>query len=141
MRDGVIFADRQELAFKGIGKRNFSFDFKMMPRSQAEADEIREIIYAFKFNMMPEYVGSTRGNQMKVPNTFDIQYMYQNAENNYLNKISKCFLKDMTVTYGGDRYKTFDPDSNGSPSPVMTEISLTFEEMELITRERVAEGY
>ena len=142
MRDGVIFADRMELAFKGIGKRQFSFDFKMMPRSQAEADEIRDIIYAFKFNMMPEYVGSTRGNQMKVPNTFDIQYMYQNAENNYLNKISKCFLKDMTVTYGGDRYKTFDQSSTdaGAP-PVETSIKLEFREIEMISRERIAEGF
>ena len=142
MRDGVIFADRQELAFKGIGKRNFSFDFKMMPRSQAEADEIREIIYAFKFNMMPEYVGGTRGNQMKVPNTFDIQYMYQNAENNYLNKISTCFLENMDVTYGGDRYKTFDSSSTdaGAP-PVETSIKLQFQEIEMITRERVAEGF
>ena len=142
MKDGVIFADRMELAFKGIGKRSFSFDFKMMPRSQAEADEIREIIYAFKFNMMPEYVGSTRGNQMKVPNTFDIQYMYQNSENNYLNKISTCFLKDMSVTYGGDRYKTFDQSSTdaGAP-PVETSIKLSFLEIEMITRERIAEGF
>ena len=142
MKDGVIFADRMELAFKGIGKRDFSFDFKMMPRSQAEADEIRDIIYAFKFNMMPEYVGSTRGNQMKVPNTFDIQYMYQNAENNYLNKISTCFLKDMSVTYGGDRYKTFDQSSTdaGAP-PVETSIKLEFREIEMISRERIAEGF
>ena len=142
MRDGVIFADRMELAFKGIGKRDFSFDFKMMPRSQAEADEIRDIIYAFKFNMMPEYVGTTKGNQMKVPNTFDIQYMYQNAENNYLNKISTCFLKDMTVTYGGDRYKTFDQSSTdaGAP-PIETSIKLEFNEIEMITRERIAEGF
>tara|TARA_R110002072_G_scaffold294993_1_gene465631 strand:+ start:40 stop:1275 length:1236 start_codon:yes stop_codon:yes gene_type:complete len=142
MRDGVIFADRMELAFKGIGKRDFSFDFKMMPRSQAEADEIRDIIYAFKFNMMPEYVGTTKGNQMKIPNTFDIQYMYQNAENNYLNKISTCFLKDMTVTYGGDRYKTFDQSSTdaGAP-PIETTIKLNFLEIEMITRERIAEGF
>ena len=142
MRDGVIFADRMELAFKGIGKRQFSFDFKMMPRSQAEADEIRDIIYAFKFNMMPEYVGTTKGNQMKIPNTFDIQYMYQNAENNYLNKISTCFLKDMSVTYGGDRYKTFDQSSTdaGAP-PVETSIKLNFLEIEMITRERIAEGF
>jgi len=142
MRDGVIFADRMELAFKGIGKRKFSFDFKMMPRSQAEADEIREIIYAFKFNMMPEYVGSTRGNQMKVPNTFDIQYMYQNTENNYINKISTCYLESMDVTYGGDRYKTFDSSSTdaGAP-PVETSIKLKFLEIEMITREKIAEGF
>ena len=142
MMEGVIFADRMELAFKGIGKRQFSYEFKMMPRSQAEADQIQEIIYAFKFNMMPEFVGDTKGRKLKVPNTFDIQYMYQNAENSYLNKVSTCFLEKMDVSYGGDRYKTFDASStNAGAPPVETTISLNFLEIELITRERVAEGF
>mgnify|MGYP001476379707 FL=1 len=142
MMEGVIFADRMELAFKGVGKRNFSYEFKMMPRSQAEADQIQEIIYAFKFNMLPEFVGDTKGRKLKVPNTFDIQYMYQNAENSYLNKVSTCFLEKMDVSYGGERYKTFDASStNAGAPPVETTISLNFLEIELITRERVAEGF
>ena len=142
MMEGVIFADRMELAFKGVGKRQFSYEFKMMPRSQAEADQIQEIIYAFKFNMMPEFVGDTKGRKLKVPNTFDIQYMYQNAENSYLNKVSTCFLEKMDVSYGGERYKTFDASStNAGAPPVETTISLNFLEIELITRERVAEGF
>ena len=142
MMSGVIFADRMELAFKGIGKRKFSYEFKMMPRSQAEADEIKKIIYAFKFNMMPEYEGDTKGRKLIVPNTFDIQYMYQNAENSYLNKVSTCVLESMDVTYGGSRFKTFDASSTdaGAP-PVETSISLNFQELEIITRERVREGF
>ena len=142
MMEGVIFADRMELAFKGIGKRQFSYEFKMMPRSQAEADQIQEIIYAFKFNMLPSFEGDTKGRKMTVPNTFDIQYMYQNAENSYLNKVSTCYLENMDVTYGGDRYKTFDASStNAGAPPVETSITLNFIEIELITRERVAEGF
>ena len=34
---GSIIADRLELAFKGIKKRQFQYTFKMIPRSQAEA--------------------------------------------------------------------------------------------------------
>jgi len=142
MMEGTIFADRMELAFKGIDKRKFSYEFKMMPRSQAEADQIQEIIYAFKFNMLPEFVGDTKGRKLKVPNTFDIQYMYQNAENSYLNKVSTCYLESMNVAYGGDRYKTFDASStNAGAPPVETSISLNFLEIELITRERIAEGF
>ena len=142
MAKGVVFADRMELVFKGIGKRTFSFEFKMMPRSQDEADEIQRIIYAFKFNMLPEFTGSLKSRQMRVPNTFDIQYMYQNAENNYLNKISTCYLQNMDITYGGTRYKTFDSSSTmaGAP-PVETTMSLEFIEQEIITRERVREGF
>ena len=140
LRTGVIQSDRMELAFQGIDKRSFSYEFKMMPRSQAEADEIKKIINAFKFNMLPEMPNGLGGRQMTVPNTFDIQYMYQNAENNYLHKISTCFLESMDVKYGGSRYKTFDGNADGAP-PVETSISLEFKEIELITRERAQEGF
>tara|TARA_B100001250_G_C19800252_1_gene790718 strand:+ start:10 stop:1005 length:996 start_codon:yes stop_codon:yes gene_type:complete len=141
MRTGVIQSDRMELAFQGIDKRSFSYEFKMMPRSQAEADEIKKIINAFKFNMLPEFAdGNRSGRSMTVPNTFDIQYMYQNAENNYLHKISTCFLESMDVKYGGSRYKTFDGNADGAP-PVETSITLEFKEIELITRERAEEGF
>ena len=77
---------------------------------------------------------------MTIPNTFDIQYMYQNAENNYLHKISTCYLESMDISYGGSRYKTFDGNEDGAP-PVETSISLNFAEIELITRERALEGF
>ena len=141
MKTGVIISDRLELAFKGVGKRNFTYDFKMIPRNQAEADEIRKIVFAFKANMLPEFEGGNRaGRRLVVPNTFDIQYMYVGKTNDYLHKISTCVLQDMTVSYGGDRYKTFDANDVGAP-PVETSMSLNFQEMELITRERVFEGF
>ena len=141
MKKGVIFADRFELAFKGIDKRTFAYDFKMIPRSKDEADEIKKIINAFKLNMLPEFAdGNRAGRSMTIPNTFDIQYMYQNAENNYLHKISTCYLESMDVSYGGTRYKTFDGNADGAP-PVETSIALQFREIELITRERATEGF
>ena len=141
MKQGVIISDRLELAFKGVGKRNFTYDFKMIPKNQDEADMIRKIIFAFKANMLPEFAGGNRaGRRLIVPNTFDIQYMYVGKTNEYLHNISTCVLQDMTVQYGGSRYKTFDANSEGAP-PVETSISLNFQEMELITRERVFEGF
>ena len=140
MKKGVITTDRMELAFEGVDKRTFSYDFKFIPRSKDEADEIKKIINAFKFNMLPEMPQGLQGRSMTVPNTFDISYMYQNAENNYLHKISTCFLENMDVKYGGSRYKTFDGNADGAP-PVETSIQLTFKEIELITRERATEGF
>ena len=91
--------------------------------------------------MLPEFAtGNRSGRSMTIPNTFDIQYMYQNAENNYLHKISTCYLENMDVSYGGSRYKTFDGNEDGAP-PVETSISLNFKEIELITRERATEGF
>ena len=141
-QEGRILSDRMELAFKGVDKRKFSYDFKMMPRSKREADEVAEIIYAFKFHMLPEMTAGEKqdGRSLNYPSTFDIQYMYVNQENNYLHKISTCYLESMDVTYGGSRYTTFDGNEDGAP-PVETNITLTFAEIELITRERITEGF
>ena len=140
-RDGQILSDRMELAFKGVDKRKFSYEFKMMPRSKREADEVAEIIYAFKFHMLPEMTGTKNdGRSLSYPSTFDIQYMYVNQENNYLHKISTCYLESMDITYGGARYTTFDGNEDGAP-PVETNITLNFAEIELITRERITEGF
>ena len=141
MKEGAIVSDRLELAFKGINKRVFQYTFKMIPKNPQEADEIRKIVFAFKANMLPEFVGGNRaGRRLVVPNTFDISYMYVGSENDYLHKISTCVLENMNVTYGGDRYKTFEGRGDGAP-PVETTITLNFKEMELITRERVFEGF
>jgi hypothetical protein len=141
MREGEIITDRLELAFKGINKRNFQYTFKMIPKSQREAEEIRKIVFAFKANMLPEFKGGDRsGRRLIVPNTFDIEYMYNGSTNQYLHHVSTCVLENMSITYGGERYKTFEATADGAP-PVETSITLAFKEMELITKERVFEGY
>ena len=142
MQSGEIITDRLELAFKGIQKRSFSYTFKMIPKNEREADEIRKIVFAFKANMLPEFVAGRSGRRLVVPNTFDIQYQYMGVSNEYLHHISTCILEDMSVTYGGDRYKTFNASSKGDGAPpVETSITLQFKELELITRERVFEGF
>ena len=139
MKAGRIISNRMELAFKGINKRQFQYTFKMIPRNQKEADEIKKIIHAFKFNMLPEFEGGDlTGRSFIVPNTFDIEYMYNGNHNQYLHRISTCVLESMNVTYGGDRYKTYTATSEGAP-PIETTISLNFKEMEMITREAINE--
>ena len=141
MKSGNVIADRLELAFKGINKRNFQYTFKMTPKDRREVEMIRKIVFAFKANMMPEFVGGNRGGRrLLVPNTFDIAYMYTGNQNLHLHNISTCVLENMNVTYGGDRYRTFEADAEGA-QPVETNITLNFKEIELITRDRIFEGY
>ena len=135
-----VVADRMELAFKNINRRNFQYSFKMIPKNEKEADEIRKIIYAFKFNMLPEMTSGRVGNTMGFPNTFDIEYRFLGKDNDYISRVSTCVLETMTVSYGGDRFKTFAPRDDGAPV-VETSLTLSFKELELITRERVAEGF
>jgi len=141
MKTGRVFSPRMEVAFQGLEKRKFNYTFKMTPRSSREAEEIRAIIYAFKHNMLPEIDNDfTHGRRMIVPNTFDISYMYNGSENEFLHKISTCVLENMDVKYGGGKYQTFQGGEGGAPV-VETSISLSFKELETITRERAREGF
>ena len=137
---GEVITQRMELAFKNVNRRNFTYNFKMIPKNEKEAEEIRKIIYAFKFNMLPEMSKGRKGVTMSFPNTFDIEYKFMQKDNDYLHRVSTCVLENMTVTYGGDRFRTFAPKGDGAPV-VETTINLAFKELELITRERVEEGF
>ena len=75
MQRGFIKAPRMELAFKGIPKRDFSYEFKMMPKSAAEAEMAKNIVKTFKMYMLPE-IKSAGSMQLTTPATFDIQYMH-----------------------------------------------------------------
>ena len=140
---GYIKAPKMELFFRGVSRRKFQYTFRMIPKSHQEMQEIRKIVASFKLNMLPEFVDGDRSSRrLTVPNTFDIQYMYNGAENDYLHKISTCVLESLDVKYGGEgKYQTFAAvDGDGAP-PMVTELTLNFQEMETITKERVAEGF
>ena len=82
---------------------------------------------------------------LEVPNEFNIEYYYKGNENNFINKIGTCLLTDCDITYGGDKYATFKPSStqDGEPGASPTEINMTvtFQEMDIITQEDVDEGF
>jgi hypothetical protein len=136
---GEVITERMELAFKNVNRRPFTYNFKMIPKNKQEAEEIRKIIYAFKFNMLPE-MKNRNSSIMHFPNTFDIEYHYAGKENDFISRVSTCVLENMSVSYGGDRFKTFPATSDGAPV-VETSINLAFKELELITRERIEEGF
>ena len=138
-----VIADRMQLAFKGVDRRAFQYTFKMIPRNSREADEIKKIVSAFKFNMMPEYKGGqgSARDTLNYPATFNIEYHYRGKENTYLNRVSECFLENMQVSYGGDRYKTFEPHADDGAPPVETSITLAFKEIEIMHREKMKDGF
>jgi len=141
LASGKVTNNRLEMVFQGLGRRTFSYSFKMMPKSEAEANQVDQICRMFRFYMAPSFdgdIGSSR--TMIVPATFDITYMNMNIENGYLNKISTCVLESCNVTYGGERVQFFRPNADGAP-PVETNIELQFKELELITREKLALGF
>jgi hypothetical protein len=131
-----------EVVFEGISRREFSFTFKMMPKSQNEALMVRQIVNQFRFYMAPSFDGApSTSRTFIVPATFDIEYHYSGGVNSFLNKISTSVLKTCNVTYGGERVQFFKPIQGDGASPVETQIELNFQELEVITREKINEGF
>jgi len=132
-----------EVIFNGIGFREFSFKFRFTPESEAEALNVDNIIRAFKFYAAPEILRGTAGRFWIYPAEFDIQYYANGKENLFLNKISTCALTNLEVNYTPvGQWSAFrpHPDIEGQPS-VCTDITLTFKELEIITKERILSGY
>lgn len=139
---GKVISNRLETVFKGLEKRSFQFQFTMMPKSENEANIAKEIVEVFRFYSAPSFEGPPDSSRVfVVPATFDIEYRINSGvENSYLNKISTCVLTNIGVNYGGERTTFFRPNSEGAP-PVQTAITLDFQELEVITRERIAVGF
>ena len=139
---GKVISNRMEMVFKGLGKRSFSFQFTLMPKSENEANIAKAIVDNFRFYSAPSFEGDVSSSRtFIVPATFDIEYrINQGIKNSYLNRISTCVLEKVDVSYGGERVAFFRPNAEGAP-PVQTSITLNFKELEVITRERIAAGF
>jgi hypothetical protein len=135
LEKGAVRTPKMELMFEGIGRREFSYEFTFIPKSEEEAETIKEIVMQFKFHMASKYTDGTF-REMEIPSFFNIRYMYKNGMNEHLNKISTCALESMDVSYGADRFVAYE-----GGVPQTTKISLKFKEMEIITKDQIAQGF
>jgi len=144
MQTGTIVTPRTEMFFKGIGRRSFSFTFTFIPKDRTETKIVHEIIKEFKVGMSPTFKSTGSVRDMTIPDVFSIQYMHINSQNQYINKIGKCYLKTMDVSYGGDKFVTYNEDMfaelNGV-APQKTSITLAFQELEIMDRSNVEDGF
>ena len=128
---GEILNPNMELLFSDVTVRNFRFSFKMTPRNQKEAQQVKLIIRAFKRNMAPQAQAGVLGSGnffLRSPNVFKIRYRTGNNNHPFLNKFKKCFLTDLQTTYTGEGvYTTYDDGT-----PVSIQLDLSFKEIQPI---------
>jgi hypothetical protein len=137
---GKVVNNRSELSFDGIDRRAFTFDFKMYPRNTKEAESIKQIVKAFRTHMAPGIGDSLTGKTLVVPSLFSIEFKpngsSKNKKDDYLPRIGRSVCTSCSVNYGGAR-----PQFLTDGSPVETSITLSFQELEIITKERISVGY
>ena len=132
---GAVFNENIELLFSGVSLRPaFRFSFDMVPRSENESLEIKNIIRLFKTEMAARKgldSGDASGLFLKSPSVFRLQYMSGGQPHPYLNTFKICALTGTTVSYtGSGTYATYS-----DVTPVHMNMTLQFQELTPIYRE------
>ena len=129
-----------EVLFTTMGVREFSYNFNFAPRNSDETAEIQQIIQLFRFHMAPE-MQQANSRYLTLPSEFDIHYMFKGKdghgrENDYFNRITTCVLTSVDVNYTPNGVRSFE---DGSPTAIT--MSLSFRETEILTKEKINEGF
>ena len=132
---GLAANPRKEMVFKGVDFRTFQFDYKFFPKSEAESILVENIINAFKFHMQPEYKDANSFLYL-YPSEFDIAYYSGENENLHIHRHTSCVLTDMQINYTPNG--NFTVFANGMPTQI--DITLTFKELALMSKEMIVKG-
>jgi len=129
---GAVMNPNMDLLFNSPNMRNFSFQFRLAPRSKEEAMVVVKIIRFFKQGMAA--IRSKSRLFLKSPHTFRLAYKhkaekgagFEQKDHPYLNKFKECALGGFTVNYTPDgQYATYEDGVMAS-----YQISMNFQEME-----------
>ena len=127
---GVAQNPHKIVLFTGVDFREHRFSWKLSPRSREESNMIKQIIDAFTYYAHPEYVGG--GLFFKYPEFFNIKFRHPN----YLFDLQPSVCTDIQVNYHGQGVAAYNRDANGggAPAPVEIELTLSFKETEIVTK-------
>jgi hypothetical protein len=132
---GIAANPKKEQVFKGVDFRSFQFEYQFFPKDQKEARAISKIINEFKYHMHPEFKDA--GNFLYIyPSEFDVFYYQNGHENLHLHRHTSCVLTEMNVNYTPNgQFNTF---SDGMPTQI--NMTLSFRELALLTKDKVKDG-
>ena len=132
---GLASNPKKEQVFKNVDFRTFQFDYQFFPRNKDEAANVIEIINTFKYHMHPEFKDANEFLYV-YPSEFDITYYQNGRENEKLHRHTSCVLTEMNVNYTPNgQFNSFD---NGMPTQI--NITLSFRELSLLTKDKIKDG-
>jgi hypothetical protein len=131
-------------AFRSVGLREFTFQFKFIPKSYEESEEVKKIIKFFRFHAYPDEI--TIGNLpvgYQYPELFKIKMMYEKRKTDkdgrfiggdrqfrpIHGQIKMCYLRSITTNYNPTA-AIYHRDG----SPVEIDLNLNFVEYRTISR-------
>ena len=128
---GVAINPNLELLFNGPKLRQFAFTFKMTPRSEKEAKNIRSIIKFFKKGMSPRRTTTAEKSiYLGTPNVFQMKFVSgSGGEITSIGKMKTCALVSCGVNYTPDGFYAAYSDSKTGSQPIAVVLTLGFTEL------------
>lgn len=142
---GYAINPQIEVLFSQTMLRKFKFTFHFAPVNIAEADNVWNIIKTFRKHSAPGITG--KGTQIAgaffiPPSEFDISFLRHDAqlgfvENDNLPQISTCVLESVSQNYTPENF--FATFTDGMPVHIV--MTLNFMEVDIITSDRIENGF
>ena len=140
LQNRTIINPNLRAMFRGVGLREFTFQFKMIAKSQYENNVIKEIVKHFRKQMYPgtydiEALGGASIG-FKFPHLFQIDFTYRGMRNRNIPKIHLCYLRNVSTTInptGGAMRR------DGAPNEV--DLTLSFVEHKTLDKKDIDGGY
>ena len=133
--EGIALNPHSAILFDNVNFREFGFNYKFIARNKKESDTIKKMIDVFKYYMHPS-TNWAGGAFFEYPEEFDIEFSEKLQP--YLFGIRRCVLRSINVNYNGENTPVFFEETG---APVSVEVQLTFQETELLTKEKISPGY
>jgi hypothetical protein len=134
---GYALNPNQQVLFDGIDFRNYQLAFTFTPYSKQEAQTVAAIIKMFKTYSTPRLVEGAGGGMFFVPpSTFTPTFKFNGQRNKNINQVTESVITNIIVDYAP---QGFSAHTDGAP--VQTTLTIDFRELELITSQKVEQGY
>jgi len=134
---GMRAVQQTMMSYGGPGFRSFSYTFSLKPMRVVESQIVNGITTLFKELSAPNQQATRYTRVYDLPAVFKIMFYYGGKEHPYISKVGHCALTSLSISYGGGKFSTF----SGTHAPVQTDITLNFQEMELLNREMLQREY
>ena len=137
LRAGMAENPMKEQTLKGMDMRTHDFEFSFKPKSEAEAEEVTQIINIFRLAMLPDTFAleadSPNENFFNYPNVFDVYIDGPIAKT--IEGFLPMVLSEMSVeTFGGNSDALLGASDDEFYSAA-TDIKLSFKEIKILSQE------
>jgi hypothetical protein len=134
---GYALNPNQQVLFDGIDFRNYQLAFTFTPYSRQESETVAAIIKMFKTYSTPRLVEGAGGGMFFVPpSTFTPTFKFNGRRNKNINQVTESVITNIIVDYAPQGFS-----AHNDGAPVQTTLTIDFRELELITSQKVEQGF